>query len=123
MKCTDCIHNSVCAIWRREEGQDAKSYTETENGECASFKNKFQYLKMPLCVNDTVYVLMMERILTFDVLSVSYFNEDPTFKASHGLHLVWVFGEDSIGKTVFLTRAEAEAALEVVINGKVAQDE
>lgn len=34
------------------------------------------------------------------------------YKAMHGIHLCYVFNQDDIGKTVFLTREEAEAALE-----------
>ena len=66
---------------------------------------------LPCKNDDTVYVAFMGRVFPLDVISVILHGNTPTFKAQHGIHLVWVFGTDDIGKTVFLTREEAEAAL------------
>lgn len=66
---------------------------------------------LPCKTDDVVFVPLMGRAFPFDVISIICHNNKPTFKAQHGMHLVWVFGSDDIGKTVFLTREEAEAAL------------
>lgn len=69
-------------------------------------------LPLLLCkVDDTVYVVLVGRVFPFEVISVMLHGDTPTFKAQHGMHLCWVFGNDDIGKTVFLNREEAEAAL------------
>lgn len=69
-------------------------------------------LPLLLCkIDDTVYVVLVGRVFPFEVISVMLHGDTPTFKAQHGMHLCWVFGNDDIGKTVFLTHEEAEAAL------------
>lgn len=45
--CKDCIHNCVCSLWRREEGQDAKFYAETEDGKCEHFADESRYIEIP----------------------------------------------------------------------------
>lgn len=36
MNCKDCVHNSVCSLWRRTQGLDASFYTEKQEkpGDC-----------------------------------------------------------------------------------------
>lgn len=69
-------------------------------------------LPLLLCkVDDTVYVVLMGRVFPFEVISVMLHGDTPTFKAQHGMHLCWGFGNDDIGKTVFLNREDAEAEL------------
>lgn len=115
--CKDCIHYKACKSLLESLGYTVNGPGEDADKRCETFADKYRYLKIPVSIGDTVYVLMMGRVLPFDVLSVNYYNEDPTIKALHGLHLVWVFGEDAIGKTVFLTKSEAEAALKEEDNG------
>ena len=65
-----------------------------------------------LCkVEDDVYINILGRTLPFTVISVSQMASTPTFKAQHGIRLVYIFKADDVGETVFLTRAEAQAAL------------
>ncbi len=98
--CADCIHAEVCAGY------------EVTMPACKHFADKSLYIKLPCKVDDVVFVVITGRVLPFDVISISIYKTTPTFKAQHGIHLVWVFGAEDIGKTVFLSREEAEAALE-----------
>ena len=65
----------------------------------------------PVTEGDSVYIILLGHILPFDVISVSLFRKALIFKAQHGLNLTWVFKMEDFGKTVFLTREEAEKAL------------
>lgn len=67
---------------------------------------------LPLKSDDEVYIILLSRVFLFEVTSAVWYRESPIYKAMHGIHLCYVFNQDDIGKTVFLTREEAEAALE-----------
>lgn len=66
----------------------------------------------PLKSDDEVYIILLSRVFLFEVTSAVWYRESPIYKAMHGIHLCYVFNQDDIGKTVFLSREEAEAALE-----------
>lgn len=66
----------------------------------------------PLKSDDEVYIILLSRVFLFEVTSAVWYREIPIYKAMHGIHLCYVFNQADIGKTVFLTRKEAEAALE-----------
>lgn len=66
---------------------------------------------LPCKVEDDVYINILGRTLPFTVISISQMSSTPTFKAQHGIRLVYIFKADNVGETVFMTRAEAEAAL------------
>lgn len=71
----------------------------------------------PLKSDDEVYIILLSRVFLFEVTSAVWYRESPIYKAMHGIHLCYVFNQDDIGKTVFLTREEAEAALEAKRDG------
>lgn len=79
-------------------------------------ENKGKLLKLPCAVGDTVYeiIKIRETISEFTVIGFSV--------SEHGIFVKWKlmngiyrnlsgFNDDEIGKTVFLTKEEAEAAL------------
>ena len=66
---------------------------------------------LPCKVEDDVYINILGRTLPFTVISISQMASTPTFKAQHGIRLVYIFKADDVGETVFLTREDAEAAL------------
>ena len=65
----------------------------------------------PVTEGDSVYIIMFNRVIPFDVISISLFRKILIYKAQHGIHLTWVFKMEDFGKTVFLNREEAEKAL------------
>lgn len=108
--CKDCIHNSVCSLWRAEEGQDAKSYAETLGGGCSFFANKFRLVGLPCKVGDEVYVpaVCTERLIRFVIVRCEIYAEEIIFTddSDNEYHI------EDFGKIVFLTREEAEAELQ-----------
>lgn len=45
--CKKCIHFKVCEIWREEECQCARSYSENQNGICGCFKDQSLFMALP----------------------------------------------------------------------------
>ena len=66
---------------------------------------------LPCNVDDDVYINILGKTLEFLVISVSKIQSTPTFRALHGVKLCYIFKEEDIGETVFLTRIDAESAL------------
>ena len=121
--CKDCIHNSVCSLWRAEEGQDAKFYAETEDGKCDFFKDKSRFVELPCKVGDVVYVLTSDSPTGFEEsrvkrMTLSNFSGGMTIKFKIPCvyddwgKAFWQFSSEDFGKTVFLTREDAEAEIE-----------
>ena len=67
---------------------------------------------LPCKIDDEDYVNIMGKTLPLTVTSISWITESPTFKAMHGVQLCFIFKAEDVGKTVFLTREAAQAALE-----------
>ena len=91
---------------------EAMYFTYKECERLSDFLYENNVFATPVTEGDSVYVLLVGLILPFDVISVSLFRKSLIFKAQHGLNLTWVFKMEDFGKTVFLTREEAEKALE-----------
>lgn len=109
--CKDCIHNSVCSLWRREEGQDAKFYAETEDGECEHFKDKSRFVELPCKVGDTAYWISRRygkcEVIPREVDSVEcHSNGRWRITSTEDWLGEW------LGETVFLTPADAEKEIE-----------
>ena len=79
--------------------------------ELAQADREGRVVVLPCKVEDDVYINILGRTLPFTVISISQMSSTPTFKAQHGIRLVYIFKADDVGETVFMTRAEAEAAL------------
>lgn len=100
MTCKDCIHNVICsadAYFKEREGAEAA---------CVHFKPKSRYIELPCAVGDTVYWWNMGGNLTEAEVTRNCI----TAKIECGFE--YDISYDEIGKTVFLTKEEAETALE-----------
>ena len=86
-------------------------YGLDELREMVQAKREGRCVVLPCKVEDDVYINILGRTLPFTVISISQMASTPTFKAQHGIRLVYIFKADDVEETVFLTRAEAEAAL------------
>ena len=90
--CKDCMHEKVCDYFGGDLNEEG-----AEN--CVCFKDRNRFVDLPCKVGDTVYQTdgiriyenKIERII-FDTNNIG-------------------FDETSIGKSIFLTREEAEKAL------------
>ena len=86
-------------------------YDLDELKEVVQAKREGRCVVLPCKVEDDVYINILGRTLPFTVISISQMASTPTFKAQHGIRLVYIFKADDVGETVFLTCADAEAAL------------
>ena len=117
--CKDCLHNHVCALWRAQEGQDAKSWSDSDDWDCDYFADKSRFVELPCKVGDVVYYIegacynsRRQTVRPIEVTEISW-------KCDRSGRDLWFaliangtrYKFSSIGKTVFLTREEAEAAL------------
>lgn len=126
--CKDCLCVDVCKM--RSDIVSADYYPEIlkkkfeEECNCPHFKDRNRFVELPCKVGDVVYSYCEElyRILPYFIeqIIISYDsdslnNEYVTFNgiSSNASELLddMDFTVDEIGKTVFLTREEAERAL------------
>lgn len=104
MKCENCIHKDICELF------DCQGISE--ESPCSFFKDQNKFIELPCKVGDTVYVLI-QRNVTTEIVKGTVKN------IQHSYNAWWVeFSDlwvdkmfDDFGKTVFLTREEAEQAL------------
>lgn len=90
--CKDCMHEKVCNFFEGDLNEEGAE-------KCVYFKDRNRFVDLPCKVGDTVYQTdgiriyenKIERII-FDTNNIG-------------------FDETSIGKSIFLTREEAEQAL------------
>lgn len=82
MACRDCLHYEVCYYHDFDE--------------CDYFQDKSEWVRLPCKIGTTVFIIVDYR--------VPYYASIATIPFVVSLY-------DSIGKTVFLTREEAEKAL------------
>ena len=105
-------------IWKRLAeienilGDDGDDYDLDRPKELVQADREERCVVHPLKSDDEDYIIHLSRVFLFEVTSAVWYRESPIYKAMHGIHLCYVFNQDDIGKTVFLTREEAEAALE-----------
>lgn len=95
MVCKDCLHFNACV----HNAVIDDDYSVA----CGAFKDKSSCIELPCKVGDTVYQTDGVRIYSLDIagiIGVIYDTESIAFDSS------------VIGKSIYLTREEAEKALE-----------
>ena len=121
MKCENCIHKKPCGEYQQKFLSHLKNLKVTE---CPYYKEKDKVIDLPCKVGDTVYYFSQDydTILPYFVenLNIAYLGEKDenyvyTFEANctreNELLDSIDFEPDDIGKTIFLTKEEAEKAL------------
>lgn len=123
-QCKDCIHYEVC------DRYTAPNETYPEVGGCRCFKPKSRFIKLPCAVGDTLFVLwsltkshkksvypVKAYALRYDdkknnmrVCVEGTFNIE-AYGGSYNHYYRGTFTWENVGKTVFLTKEEAEKAL------------
>lgn len=102
MRCEDCFHVEICKYANYEN----KKLNKTQ---CEFFKNKSKTITVPCKVGDTVYFI--PKYIT------DWIHDDVEYikitKDSFIIKTVadWYFDEEDFGKTVFLTKEQAEQKL------------
>lgn len=118
MTCKDCIHFEVCDSGRHigEYIEDDCVYTDGVEKQCKTFKDKNLFAELPFKMGQTVYRtkgnFYGEEIYigNIDQIVIHSGGRKALFYV-HGHPLC--FTVDNLGVDVFLTREEAEKALEV----------
>lgn len=129
--CKDCIHYPVCAD--RNPGMvDAfgEDSTLEPDGLCKQFKDKSRFIELPCAVGDTLWVLWSltpshpKSVYPVKAYALRYddkknnmrvcvrgeFKRD-NYGGYYHHYYRGTFSWDNVGKTVFLTKKEAEKAL------------
>ena len=116
--CKDCLHNHVCALWRAQEGQDAKSWSDSDDWDCDYFADKSRFVELPCkigqklydiseFIDDTPHPQMYELKADY----ITFYNKFPD-RLGIGMTIDdWEYNLSDFEKIVFRTKEEAEAAI------------
>ena len=99
--CKDCIHFEVCC------------YVDMFLPICDSFKDKSKFIEIPCSIGDEIWRINWRNEVILSTVSMLQQKRDKTWKirlSDDGS--VFDVTPDDIGKTIFLTREEAEKKLE-----------
>lgn len=107
--CGDCIHYDVC----EPHTTPKESFPEVKGG-CPVFKDKSRFIELPCAVGDTVYCInsifvgkTSKRKKVVKPKVVDFVFTTPFLAESEGM----ILREKEFGKTIFLSKEEAEQAL------------
>ena len=120
MTCKDCIHVEVCEDFTRhklspERAKELLPILRDKGRTCEHFKDRSRFLELPCKVGDTVFVveeIAEERKIIKDhveTIGIGYYADGVNIYQFDGIKTDGYF--EDFGKTVFLTREEAEQAL------------
>lgn len=101
--CNDCINSDLCIY-------------KTHQPVCRCFKDKSRYIGLPCAVGDTVYCLYKEcqKETKIIELEIDFFEIHKDYVIINGYkgEYCYRYFTREIGKTVFLTKEEAEQILQ-----------
>ena len=111
MTCKDCVHYELCKMYARFGVTDLPYNDETI---CDHFKNKANVIELPCELGSEIYMLVTRHTKSFEwenkkmILQNNQhtFIKKTTFTKSNLFKVI-----DDFGKTVFLTKEEAEQKL------------
>ena len=112
--CKDCIHYDICAI------QHALSFGAKQVvlvPDCEHFKDRSQFVELPCKVGDTLFVPTRNLVSEYKIVSFHVCGEGIWYRTNVIKGILTRLISDNveiIGKTVFLTREEAEQALQAL---------
>ena len=127
MTCNECLHSGVCAMQCVPHNilVDSAISVNVEH-ECLDFRDRSRFVELPCMVGDTVYVIENisgeEKIIQdhVETISIGYFADGVELYQFDGIKTDGYFSD--FGKTVFLTREEAEQALNKTMQVLAASD-
>ena len=100
-KCKNCYHRKVCI--------DGANYKNSEN--CRQYKDKSLIMELQFGIGDAIYIIINES----ERFGGLYIKEEKIVEISTSGR-VWTddcfYDDDEFGKRIFLSREEAERALE-----------
>ena len=121
IKCENCIHYDLCvelmAHAKHQEKDFVKECLSEGNGCTDHFKDEALFVELPCKVGDKLFVLSQmrdKRILPFinEYLCTSISIKKRSITVYHEMDgYIKIFKQTDFGKTVFLTKEEAERKL------------
>lgn len=120
MTCKDCVHYEACKMillsaYPNVTEAEIIQTANNQKNKCVNFKDKTRFVELPCKVGDTVYVPFNEKVHKANVFSMKIETEDKKYIYMLKLRIFGHFFQFKtllLGKNVFLTREEAEKALE-----------
>ena len=112
MTCQDCVHYEVCLVWNGYKQMEATLF-------CGHFKDKSKFIELPCKVGDTVWFIKFafsyaKRPIPVMICGMKTFSNNGAFTfmaLTVENNINRNFTNYDIGRTVFLTKEEAEQAL------------
>ena len=108
MTCKDCVHFDLCVELNAYDGEDIV--------DCEFFKDRSKFVELPCKAGDYLFESAFGQITEFEVIGFEFASFRPEYiyieienKVNRFVTGTFAF---NIGKTVFLTKEEAERALE-----------
>ena len=119
MNCRDCLHYEACCYWLSKE----KKHLNCDEGFiCDNFTDRSEWVHIPCKVGDTVYYFdgayYLKNKSMWKIKPIKVTELSTKIGRSGKLYPLSIIANGtrypltSIGKTIFLTREEAEKALE-----------
>lgn len=116
--CKDCLHNHVCALWRAQEGQDAKSWSDSDDWDCDYFADKSRFVELPCKIGQKLYDISEfidgtphPQMYELKADYITFYNKFPD-RLGIGMTIDdWEYNLSDFEKIVFRTKEEAEAAI------------
>lgn len=118
MTCKDCLHCEACTDMIESLGYTVGGDGFNAEVRCKCFSDRSEWVHLPCKVGDTVYFIELEfndKIRNFEPKIHRTTVKGYTVNARYILYHTRKgndFTDSMLGKTVFLTREEAEKALE-----------
>ena len=113
--CKDCIHLEACVYLLNVIGYNVSKDQNREGAEkrCSAFTDKSRFVELPCKVGDVVYCVetAFNAPIKSEIYEICFRSGILAFRAARKGYFGFAFTENDIGKTVFFTREEAEAAL------------
>ena len=109
VKCKDCIHENICKFADEKVSIGTKVKETLHN--CKDFKDKDKFIEIPCKIGDFVYLIDIDRDLNKPPLCITAFRFVGFDREGYMEVGCIKYRISDIGKTVFLTKAEAEKAL------------
>ena len=108
MTCNDCIHYKVCKKTR------IMNPSHNYAAECNDYNDRSRFVELPCKLGDTLFVPTRNLVSEYKVVSFHVCGEGIWYRTNVIKGILTRLISDNvenIGKTVFLTREEAEQAL------------
>lgn len=105
MNCRDCLHFKAC--YEMACANEAEEFNTLFANKCEDFTDRSEWVHLPCKVGDKVYQTDGIRIYESAIREIEISSTNTVYCTEN-----IAFDERAIGKSIFLTREEAEKALE-----------